>query len=40
MNIGSMLLSLAGGLGLFLLGMKMMSDSIEEAAGNPRDSGC
>lgn len=34
MNIGSMLLSLAGGLGLFLLGMKMMSDSIEEAAGD------
>lgn len=34
MNIGSMLLSLSGGLGLFLLGMKMMSDSIEEAAGD------
>lgn len=34
MNIGTMLLSLAGGLGLFLLGMKMMSDSIEEAAGD------
>ena len=34
MDIGSMLLSLAGGLGLFLLGMKMMSDSIEEAAGD------
>lgn len=33
MDIGSMLLSLAGGLGLFLLGMKMMSDSIEKAAG-------
>lgn len=27
------LLSLAGGLGLFLYGMKMMSDSIEKAAG-------
>lgn len=33
MDIGSMILSLAGGLGLFLLGMKMMSDSIEKAAG-------
>ena len=33
MNIGSMLLSLAGGLGLFLLGMDMMSDGIEKAAG-------
>lgn len=29
----STLLSLAGGLGLFLYGMKMMSDSIEKAAG-------
>ena len=33
MEIGGMLLSLAGGLGLFLLGMNMMSDSIEKAAG-------
>lgn len=33
MDMGSMILSLAGGLGLFLLGMKMMSDSIEKAAG-------
>lgn len=33
MNIASMLLSLAGGLGLFLLGMDMMSDGIEKAAG-------
>ncbi|MDO4331446.1 MAG: Na/Pi cotransporter family protein [Eubacteriales bacterium] len=33
MDIGAMLLSLAGGLGLFLLGMRMMSDSIEKAAG-------
>ncbi len=33
MDIGSMILSLAGGLGMFLLGMKMMSDSIEKAAG-------
>lgn len=33
MGMGSMLLSLAGGLGLFLLGMTMMSDSIEKAAG-------
>lgn len=33
MDIGSMLLALAGGLGLFLLGMHMMSDSIEKAAG-------
>ncbi|MDD2971751.1 MAG: Na/Pi cotransporter family protein [Lachnospiraceae bacterium] len=32
MNI-SILLSMAGGLGLFLLGMKLMSDSIEKAAG-------
>ena len=29
----SILLSMAGGLGLFLLGMKLMSDSIEKAAG-------
>lgn len=34
MSIGSMLLSLAGGLGLFLFGMSMMSDSIEKAAGD------
>lgn len=33
MQIGEMILSLAGGLGLFLLGMNMMSDSIEKAAG-------
>lgn len=33
MDIGGMMLSLAGGLGMFLLGMKMMSDSIEKAAG-------
>ena len=29
----AILLSMAGGLGLFLLGMKLMSDSIEKAAG-------
>lgn len=29
----SILLSMSGGLGLFLLGMKLMSDSIEKAAG-------
>ena len=34
MGIGEMILSLAGGLGLFLLGMRMMSDSIEKAAGD------
>lgn len=34
MSIGAMLLSLSGGLGLFLFGMSMMSDSIEKAAGD------
>ena len=29
----SILLSLAGGLGLFLFGMKLMSESIEKVAG-------
>lgn len=33
MSIGAMLLSLAGGLGLFLFGMNLMSESIEKAAG-------
>lgn len=33
MNIGSVLLELAGGLGLFLFGMKAMSDAIEKVAG-------
>ncbi len=33
MSIGEMLLSLAGGLGLFLFGMNMMSEGIEKAAG-------
>ena len=28
-----MILSMAGGLGLFLFGMKLMSDSIEKVAG-------
>ena len=32
MSIG-ILLSMAGGLGLFLMGMKLMSDGIEKAAG-------
>ena len=32
MNAGT-LLALLGGLGLFLLGMNMMSESIEKAAG-------
>ena len=27
------ILSMAGGLGLFLIGMKLMSDSIEKVAG-------
>ncbi len=29
----SILLSMAGGLGLFLFGMRVMSDSIEKVAG-------
>ena len=33
MSIGAMLLSMAGGLGLFLFGMRLMSESIEKAAG-------
>ena len=33
MSVGEMLLSLAGGLGLFLFGMNMMSEGIEKAAG-------
>lgn len=33
MCIGAMLLSMAGGLGLFLFGMRLMSESIEKAAG-------
>lgn len=32
MNI-NILLSMAGGLGLFLFGMRVMSDSIEKVAG-------
>ena len=32
MSVG-ILLSMAGGLGLFLMGMKLMSDGIEKAAG-------
>lgn len=31
--LGSILLSMAGGLGLFLFGMKLMSEGIEKAAG-------
>lgn len=31
--MGTIILSMAGGLGLFLLGMNLMSDSIEKAAG-------
>ena len=33
MEIGSMLMQLAGGLGLFLFGMKLMGDGLEMAAG-------
>ena len=33
MSIGAMLLSMARGLGLFLFGMRLMSESIEKAAG-------
>ena len=33
MNVGAMLITLAGGLGLFLYGMSMMSDAIEKVAG-------
>lgn len=33
MNIGSMLIGLFGGLGLFLYGMKVMGDGLENAAG-------
>ncbi|MDO4292546.1 MAG: Na/Pi cotransporter family protein [Eubacteriales bacterium] len=33
MSMGAMLLSLAGGLGLFLFGMNLMSEAIEKAAG-------
>ena len=33
MSIGAMLLSMAGGLGLFMFGMRLMSESIEKAAG-------
>ncbi len=32
MNVGN-ILTLIGGLGLFLYGMRVMSDSIEKAAG-------
>ena len=34
MEIGSMLMQLAGGLGLFLFGMKLMGDGLEMAAGS------
>ncbi|WP_186430542.1 Na/Pi cotransporter family protein [Clostridium sp. BSD9I1] len=34
MNIGSMLIGLFGGLGLFLYGMKVMGDGLENAAGD------
>lgn len=34
MEIGSMLMQLAGGLGLFLFGMKFMGDGLEMAAGS------
>lgn len=34
MEIGSMLIQLAGGLGLFLFGMKLMGDGLEMAAGS------
>ena len=33
MNISGMVLGLIGGLGLFLYGMTLMSDSLEKAAG-------
>ena len=33
MNVGTMLITLAGGLGLFLYGMSLMSDAIEKVAG-------
>ena len=33
MNVGAMLITLAGGLGLFLYGMSLMSDAIEKVAG-------
>lgn len=33
MNVGTMLITLAGGLGLFLYGMSVMSDAIEKVAG-------
>ena len=32
-DVFAMVLSMAGGLGLFLFGMDMMSDSIEKVAG-------
>ena len=34
MEIGSMLMQLAGGLGLYLFGMKLMGDGLEMAAGS------
>ena len=34
MEIGSMLMQLSGGLGLFLFGMKLMGDGLEMAAGS------
>ena len=34
MEIGSMLMQLAGGLGLFLFGMKLMGDGLEMVAGS------
>ena len=33
MNVGTMLITLAGGLGLFVYGMSLMSDAIEKVAG-------
>ena len=33
MNALTIVMSLGGGLGLFLYGMKLMSDSIEKVAG-------
>ena len=33
MDVGTMLITLAGGLGLFLYGMSVMSDAIEKVAG-------
>lgn len=33
MSVGTMLITLAGGLGLFLYGMRIMSDAIEKVAG-------